>query len=280
LNITAKLVDANGNPVANAVVTYTIGDEIVNVTTGADGSFAIAGKNNVVIDVKYAGSESLFAANTSIKLNDVAPFIVKVESRFNITDNAITITGYAVDTKAGEEGMSYATELLDADGNPISGVKIQFAVNDKIYDRTTKENGSFTPYKLNMVRAGRYTMAFSFGGNDQYESTFAVVCVDLDKKPIKIKASSKSYKASATKKYTVTLSTIVGSSADGKAHLREGLTVTMKLNGKTYSAKTNSKGQVTFNLKITKKGKFSAVISYKGDNTYEEATKNVKITIK
>ena len=132
-----------------------------------------------------------------------------------------------------------------------------------------------------MVKAGKYTLAFYFAGNDQYNSTFAVVCVDLAKKPITIKASDKTYKASAkTKKYTVTLSTIVGSSADGKAHLRTGMKVTMKLNGKTYTGKTDSKGQVTFNLKITKKGKYTATISKIEDNTYKAASKSVKITIK
>ena len=132
-----------------------------------------------------------------------------------------------------------------------------------------------------MLRAGRYTLAFSFGGNDQYNSTFAVVCIDLDKKPITIKASAKTYKASAkTKKYTVTLSTIPGSSADGKAHLRAGLTVTMQINGKTYNRLTNSKGQVSFYLQLTKKGIYNAKISYAGDQTYCSASKSVKITVK
>jgi hypothetical protein len=85
---------------------------------------------------------------------------------------------------------------------------------------------------------------------------------------------------SATKKYTITLSTIVGSSADQKAHLRSGLKVTMKIDGKTYTSKTNSKGQVTFNLKINKRGKFAATISTLEDQTYETTTKSVKITIR
>ena len=54
----------------------------------------------------------------------------------------------------------------------------------------------------------------------------------------------------------------------------------MKINGKTYSAKTNEKGQATFSLKITKKGKFNASIKFAGDKTYEESSKSVKITIK
>ncbi|MBQ2831100.1 MAG: adhesin, partial [Methanobrevibacter sp.] len=123
-------------------------------------------------------------------------------------------------------------------------------------------------------------LAFSFGGNDQYNSTFAVVCIDLDKKPITIKASAKTYKASAkTKKYTATLSTIAGSSADGKVHLRTGLKVTMDINGKSYTGSTNSKGQVSFNLQLTKKGTYNAKISYAGDQTYNSASKTVKITI-
>ena len=101
----------------------------------------------------------------------------------------------------------------------------------------------------------------------------------MDKKPITIKASAKTFKASAAKKYTVTLSTIVGSSHDGKVYLSPK-DVTLKVNGKTYTGKTSSNGKVTFNLKITKKGKYSAKISYDGDATYESAAKSVKITIK
>ena len=55
----------------------------------------------------------------------------------------------------------------------------------------------------------------------------------------------------------------------------------MKINGKTYSAKTNAKGQATFKItKLTKKGTYSAVINYAGDTTYKSVSKTVKISIK
>ena len=57
--------------------------------------------------------------------------------------------------------------------------------------------------------------------------------------------------------------------------------VTFKLIGKTYSATTNAKGQATFKItKLTKKGKFTGTIAYKGNAYYNKLSKKVKITIK
>ena len=281
--LTAVLIDSDGNPIANATVTYAVNGIANTTVTAEDGQFTIKIENDALMAISYAGSEGVVGTNITLKLNSsAAPVVVKIATHFDVDNRAITINGYAVDTKAGEEGIYYATCLLDADGNPISNVYMEFAVNNKIYNRTTYENGSYKPYKLNMIRAGRYTMALNFAGDDNYTNAFACVCFDLDKKPITIKASAKSYKASTkTKKYTVSLKTIVGSSHDGKAHLRSGLKVTLKVNGKTYSGTTNSKGKVTFKItNLKKKAKYVAKISYAGDKTYKSASKSVKLTVK
>ncbi|WP_405290289.1 hypothetical protein [Methanobrevibacter sp.] len=275
--------DTDGNPIANAEVKFTIYGNIAFVNAKADGTFTIEIPYDSETKLMFGGDNNTLPYNTTVYITKPAvPTPVKVETRFNIPGNAITIKGYAVDTKAGEKGMRYSTQLLDSNGKPMSGAFVQFAVNNKIYNRTTYLNGSFNPYHLDMIRAGRYTMAFSFGGDDNHTSTFAVVCVDLDKKPITIKASAKTFKASTkTKKYTVTLKTIVGSSFDGKAHLRSGLNVKLTVNSKTYSGKINNKGKVTFKItNLSKKAKYIAKISYVGDITYESATKKVKITVK
>jgi hypothetical protein len=94
------------------------------------------------------------------------------------------------------------------------------------------------------------------------------------KKTVKITAKKKTFKAkSKKKKYTVTLK------VNGKALKK--VKVTLKIKGKTYKATTNSKGKATFNLKkLTKKGKYTAVIKFAGSSAYKAATKKVKITIK
>ena len=57
--------------------------------------------------------------------------------------------------------------------------------------------------------------------------------------------------------------------------------VTIKVNKKTYTAKTNGKGVATFKItKLTKKGTFKSVITYKGDAYYNKVTKKVNIKCK
>ena len=57
--------------------------------------------------------------------------------------------------------------------------------------------------------------------------------------------------------------------------------VTLKIGKKTYKATTNAKGKVIFKIKkLSKKGKYNAVIKFKGNKLYKATTKKVKITIK
>ena len=95
------------------------------------------------------------------------------------------------------------------------------------------------------------------------------------KKAAKITASNKTYKVSTkTKKYAVILK-------DSSNKPIENIKLTLKVNGKTYTAKTNSKGKATFNIsKLTKKGTFKAVIKFAGDKKYKATSKSVKITVK
>ncbi|MBQ2654221.1 MAG: Ig-like domain repeat protein [Methanobrevibacter sp.] len=273
--IIGLLKDGDGNPVANALIRYG-GNS--TVATGSDGTFNIVPEKGVKTSIVFDGDENYAPSNTSITIKSPVPTQV-TPTNFDF-ESVLFIKGYAIDTKAGEKGIEFIAHLLDANGKPLANKTVQLAVNSKVYNQTTNETGG-VHYFLNMMKAGRYTMTYIFLGDGEYGSCLASACVDLEKKPITIKASAKTFKTSAkTKKYTVTLSTIVGSSADGKAHLKTGMKVTLTVNGKTYTAKTNSKGQATFNIKITKKGKYTASIKTAGDDTYKAASKSVKITVK
>ena len=272
--IYAVLKDQNGNAIANAVVEYVINGNKQSIITSDDGTFIIEGQKGAKTSISYLGDNNTLAFDTSITINDSVPI------RIGTGILGKNYSQYAVEYGAGERGKYFTVQLKDANGNALANKTISIAYDGKKLQKTTDENGNVS-IQINIKDAKRLTFAASFLGDDNYDATMSVYSIAINKKTVKIIASAKTYKASAkAKKYKVTLKTIKGASINGKTYFGKGKKVILKLNGKTYTAKTNSKGQATFNLKITKKGKFTASIKYGGDTTYKSISKSVKIKIK
>ena len=72
--------------------------------------------------------------------------------------------------------------------------------------------------------------------------------------------------------------TITLKSANNKALNKKKITLT--INKKTYKATTNSKGQVTINIKLTKKGTFKYTAKFAGDTYYNTLSKKGTVKIK
>ncbi|WP_298523728.1 Ig-like domain-containing protein [uncultured Methanobrevibacter sp.] len=273
-DISAVLKDINGNPIADANVTYTINGEESNTTTDSNGTLVISASSNSVVELKYLGDNLTLPANFTLTIKDLVP--VRVATVINSEDYET----YAIDFDAGERGNYFKVKLVDVNGNPLANKPVKIGFNGKVYNKTTDASG-WAKLQINLKQAGKYTFATAFLGDDEYTGTFVVNLITVNLKKTSISASAKSYKASAkTKSYTVTLKTDKGSSIDGKTYLSAGKKITMKINGKTYTAKTNDKGQATFKLSISKKGNFQSTIKFAGDKMYASSSKSVKITIK
>ncbi|MBQ6098656.1 MAG: right-handed parallel beta-helix repeat-containing protein [Methanobrevibacter sp.] len=228
---------------------------------------------------------------TGNKLEDGMKNVLLQTTGDTYLDNTVTVvrqatdiksqdyTTYAIDYNAGERGGYFTATLVDGSGNALANKAVKIGFNGKVYNTTTDENG-VAKLQINLANEGTYTFAVAFLGDDQYNASFIVQKIIVNKKTTSISAAAKSYKASAkTKSYTVTLKTIKGSSTDGKTYLKEGKTIKLTVNGKTYTAKTNAKGQATFKLDITKKGTYTANINFAGDKTYQASKASAKITI-
>ncbi|WP_296789220.1 Ig-like domain repeat protein [uncultured Methanobrevibacter sp.] len=273
--ITGVLKDENGNVLANMEITYTANGENITVVTDSEGKFTAQGADNNKYTFAFNGLYELAESEKSITFNNVAA---------NETATQITgsdFTQYSMDYYAGERGGNFTVQLKDVNGNPLANKTIKIGYNGVTLVRTTDENGNAI-VQINLANAGRYTFAVVFLGDEDYKASMSVYSVYINKKPITISASAKKFKASVkTKKYTVSLKTIRGSSVDGKTYLKAGKKVTLTVNGKTYTAKINAKGKATFKItKLTKKGKYTATIKFAGDNSYKPASKKVKITIR
>ena len=274
-SLVAVIVDANGDVVSGADIFYSVNGVESKTVSDLNGSFSINGLSDSVVVIRFDGVGVLSPCNISLSLKDVE--IVKSGSVFVGGD----FKQYVCDYAAGERGGWYKLQLKDTNGNVLANKHVSISYEGILVNKTTDKNG-FVGLQVSLKKAGTYGFVFAFLGDENYTACMAVHKVKILKKSTKLIAKAKAFKAKAkTKKYTVTLKTIKGSSANGKTYLKAGKKITLKLNGKTYTAKTNSKGKATFKLKITKKGKFTAKITFAGDNSmYKKSTAKTRITIK
>ena len=270
-NITGILKDSDANAISNATISYTINNETANVTTDDNGEFVIPAEIEKEILIKYAGSDSINPVNITFTIKDRIETVFESEAYKTI----------AIDFYARERGNYFNFTLKDINGNPLVNKTVFIGFNGVTYNRTTDENGTAF-LQINLMNAGTYTFAMGFLGDENYLGAFMVQKITVTPKKTGITAADKTYKASTkTKKYTVKLKTNKGNSIDGKTYLKSGKTIKLTVNGKTYTAKTNAKGQATFKItKLTKKGKYTAKIKFAGDKTYKATSKSVKLTIK
>ena len=71
---------------------------------------------------------------------------------------------------------------------------------------------------------------------------------------------------------TITLKTLRGKAVAKKK-------ITLKVNGKTYKVKTNSKGQTSVKVKLTAKKTYKYTVKFAGNKSYKAASKTGKIKI-
>lgn len=168
---------------------------------------------------------------------------------------------------------SFTATLTDAKGNALANKKVSIKVNGKTYVKTTDNAGKVT-LSLSLA-AKKYPVTISFDGDANYLKSSAKLTYKVEKANPKLIASKKTYKAKVkTKKYTITLK-------DNKSKALKKSKVTLKVNGKTYKATTNAKGKAIFKItKLTKKGKYNAVIKYAGNSNFKAVKKTIKLTIK
>ena len=162
---------------------------------------------------------------------------------------------------------------LSAKGAPSTVVKVTFTVNGKTYTATTNAKGVAT-VKLALTAAKTYTVAIKFAGDNVYAASTVSAKVKLNKEKTKVTAPKKTFKRSKkVKKVVITLK-----NSKGKAVAKKKITLTV--NKKKYTAKTNKKGKATIKVKLTKKGTFKYKVKFAGDTQYKAAKKNGKIKIK
>ncbi|WP_405264668.1 peptidoglycan-binding protein [Methanobrevibacter sp.] len=276
VNVTVNKVDSTLT-VNNMTFDYKATGSVEVSFTGATGVNATVvnqpkatvnvNNNTITVSGLDAGNYTLTVTTiTDANHNNITrnATITVNKAKTQLTANAITTT-YNIN-------KDLVITLKDANGNVLSGVNVIVDLNGaKTY--ITDANGQVKVSTKGLAPKA-YTAKITFNGDDNYINSNKDVKVTVKKATPKLTAKKKTFKTSVkTKKYTVTLKDNTGK-AIKKAK------VTLKVKGKTYKATTNSKGKAVFKIKnLKKKGKYTAVIKFKGNKYYNKATKKAKIKV-
>ena len=119
-----------------------------------------------------------------------------------------------------------------------------------------------------------YTASIKFAGDNDYTASSLNTRVVVSKAMPKLAANAKTFRVKAkVKKYTAILK-------NNRGQVMKKVYLTLRVGKKTYKAATNSRGIATFNVKLTKKGRYTAIVKFAGNKYYRPISKKVRITVK
>ena len=255
-----------------------IGDFINNSATKSGSAIYFRGSpSNFIINSSFIDNKApAYCLNVTSNSRTIKALLIgnnSVANAFNSPD----IDNLVFDnvTYWGENGLVNTDDILPIIGVG-SGQKIILEIYKdnklayKISNITDKNGIALLNYP--QLDPGNYTYLVYHEDNSYYGYIEQSGNISIPKFASKIIAKNKSFNLlSSTKIYSIVLK-------DNNNKVLKNKKVILKLNGKTYVSKTNSKGKATFKLDGFKKmGTFTAVISYAGDDHYIKASKKIKL---
>ena len=187
--------------------------------------------------------------------------------RQNSTISSSNVVGY-------EKFSTKVVVKLTSNGQPLASKNINITLNDILYQKVTDNKGLVT---LNVkLTKGTYNMAFSYGGDENITGCNGTSKVTI-KNPIKttLKVSDKNinYRQGLKNAFIVRL-------LDENGKVVKNQVVTFKVNGKTYTAKTNKNGYAVVYFTGLKKGTYKVKYSFTKNAPYLSSSGSYKIKVK
>ena len=248
--------DATGNitfKIDNKNYIYRVNDGVGNII------IPNLNEGNYSYTIIYSGNDNYSSVIYNGNLN------------FKVLSTTIIAPGI---TTVYNAGKYLVITLRDENGDVLKDAKMNIVFNDKKINQKTDSNGQVKISLDNLVPKS-YAATIIFEGSVIYTNSFKVANVIVKKATSKLAAKAKTFKKSLKiKNYVVVLKT-------NQNKVMKNTKIILKVNGKTYSAKTNTKGQATFKItNLIKKGKYTATIKYAGSKHYNAKTVKAKITVK
>ena len=165
------------------------------------------------------------------------------------------------------------TVRLTSNNISLANKSVLVTLNNVCYNKTTDSSGRVSVnFKL---KTGTYNVSYSFEGDEDYLSSTGTSTITVKSNLVTcIKVVDKNiiYHEGVKSILKLKLTDVNGNIISSKI-------ISIKINGKSYSAKTDSKGIATFYLNI-KKGTYLVEYSFESSGIYLKYSSSCKISVK
>lgn len=246
---TAKFLDSYGNALKNTNVKITLNGVSHTVKTNSNGVASLA------VNLK-PGSYKVVATNpkTGFSLTNTVKVLSTIKSKNT--------------SKVYLDGRKFYATFLKSNGKALAKKNIKFKINGKTFTKKTNKNG-VASISLASLKKGSYKITSYNRDGLTKTNTIKVVTsttTSLTTYPYTfLKSDKKTIKVKLLNKFGYTA---------GK-----GKIITFKVNGKSYTAKTNSKGIAKLKLPSLKPGIYTVKYSFKKTGFYKGSSAKSKLTI-
>ena len=254
----ATFLKSNGKVLAKKTIKFKINGKTYKVKTNSKGVASLS------LKTLKKGTYKIISYNTDglTKTNKVK--VVKS------TTTSLTTSYY---TFLKSDSKTIKVKLLNKFGYaPGSGKIIKIKINGKTYSKKTNSNG-VASLKLPTLKAGIYTVKYSFAGNSLYKASSASnkVAVITSKNPKFTVKSGTTFTEGSTATFKVAVTS-------GSVALQKK-TITFTIDGKTYKKTTNNDGIASLSFKLSV-GKHIVTYSIAKDSKINAKTGSSVVTVK
>ena len=256
-NVTGKVTDEDGNPVAGAPVTVKVGDKTYTGNTGEDGKFTIP------VTPETSGSQPV---QVSVGQTATTKPANKTSTANVGQQDAKATVDPITDAKVGKE-VPVTGKVTDEQGNPVAGAPVNVTVDGKTYTGTTDEDGNYN-IPVTPTKAGSLPVNVNVGATNQTKAAKANTTAKVTKQDPTVTVNPING-AEAGKSVPVT-----GSVTDEEGKPVANAPVNVTVDGKTYTGTTDKDGKFSIPVTPTKSGTLPVNVNVGATNNTNAAKAN------
>jgi hypothetical protein len=256
VTVTGTLTDASGAVLANMPVSVKINNAETKVVTNNKGTYTLTKATNTVgtnnVTVSFAATDKYNKASA--------------KATFKVDKQTVKVTVNKINTAKFKDTVTITGTLTDANSKVLASTEVSLKINNKTVKVKTGKDGLFT-YTTTASTMGTNNVTATYAGNAKYNKATGTASFKVDKQDLLLTVDRIS--SSVMYKDNIEIS---GKLVDGNGKAIGNTQVTIKVNSKTYKAKTDKNGVYVLKLRATEMDTNNVTVSYAGNTKYNKAT--------